>query len=57
MFADLGLALDSFVVENLSLPEELQKMLDTRVGMNMIGDMGKYTQYPGGQFAADRGGE
>src|SRR5580658_8092966 len=44
-FAELGLALDSFVVENLSLPEELQKMLDTRVGMNMIGDMGRYTQY------------
>ena len=44
-FADLGLALDSFVVENLSLPEELQKMLDTRVGMNMIGDMGRYTQF------------
>ncbi len=44
-FADLGLALDSFVVENLSLPEELQKMLDTRVGMNMIGDMGRFTQY------------
>jgi membrane protease subunit (stomatin/prohibitin family) len=44
-FSELGLALDSFVVENLSLPEELQKMLDTRVGMNMIGDMGRYTQY------------
>jgi membrane protease subunit (stomatin/prohibitin family) len=45
MFADLGLTLDSFVVENLSLPDELQKMLDTRVGMNMLGDMNKYTQY------------
>ena len=45
MFADLGLALDSFVVENLSLPEELQKLLDTRIGMNMLGDMGRYTQY------------
>jgi membrane protease subunit (stomatin/prohibitin family) len=45
MFADLGLALDSFVVENLSLPDELQKMLDTRVGINMLGDMNKYTQY------------
>ena len=44
-FADLGLTLDSFVVENLSLPDELQKMLDTRVGMNMLGDMNKYTQY------------
>lgn len=44
-FAEMGIALDSFVVENLSLPEELQKMLDTRVGMNMIGDMGRYTQF------------
>jgi membrane protease subunit (stomatin/prohibitin family) len=44
-FAELGLALDTFVVENLSLPEELQKMLDMRVGMNMIGDMNRYTQY------------
>ncbi len=44
-FAELGLTLDSFVVENLSLPEELQKMLDTRVGMNMIGDMRTYTQF------------
>jgi membrane protease subunit (stomatin/prohibitin family) len=45
VFAELGLALDSFVVENLSLPEELQKMLDTRVGMNMLGDMNRYTQF------------
>jgi membrane protease subunit (stomatin/prohibitin family) len=45
MFADLGLTLDSFVVENLSLPEELQKLLDTRIGMTMIGDMGRYTQF------------
>jgi membrane protease subunit (stomatin/prohibitin family) len=44
-FEELGLALDGFVVENLSLPEELQKMLDTRVGMNMIGDMRRYTQF------------
>ena len=45
VFAELGLELDTFVVENLSLPEELQKMLDMRVGMNMIGDMNRYTQY------------
>lgn len=44
-FVELGLTLDSFVVENLSLPEELQKLLDTRIGMNMLGDMGKYTQF------------
>jgi membrane protease subunit (stomatin/prohibitin family) len=44
-FTNLGLALDTFVVENLSLPEELQKMLDQRISMNMVGDMGRYTQF------------
>lgn len=44
-FEQYGLVLDSFVVENLSLPEELQKRLDERIGMNMIGDMGRYTQF------------
>ena len=45
MFAKMGLVLDTLVVENISLPEEIQKMLDTRIGMNMIGDMNKYTQF------------
>jgi membrane protease subunit (stomatin/prohibitin family) len=45
VFAELGLEIASFVVENISLPEELQKILDQRIGMNMIGDMGRYTQF------------
>jgi membrane protease subunit (stomatin/prohibitin family) len=45
VFGELGLALDSFVVENVSLPDELQKLLDQRIGMNMVGDMNKYTQF------------
>jgi len=44
-FADYGLHLDSFVVENLSLPEEIQKVLDQRISMNVIGDLNRYTQY------------
>ena len=59
-FTDLGLALDSFVVENLSLPDELQKVLDQRISMNMVGDMGRYTQYQVAQSipiaAANEGG-
>src|SRR3989475_7777329 len=43
--AEYGLTLDSFVVENLSLPDELQKVLDQRISMNVLGDMGKFTQY------------
>jgi membrane protease subunit (stomatin/prohibitin family) len=59
-FAEMGLALDLFVVENLSMPEELQKILDQRIGMNMVGDMGKYTQFQVAQSipiaAANEGG-
>ena len=56
----LGLTLDSFVVENLSLPDELQKLLDQRIGMNMVGDLNRYTQYQVAQSmpiaAANEGG-
>ena len=45
LFTDLGLGLDSFVVENLSLPEELQQKLDERIGMNIVGNLRDYTQY------------
>ncbi len=45
MFAEYGLTLDSLVVQNVSLPEELQKILDQKIGMNIIGDMGRFTQY------------
>lgn len=45
VFERYGLVLDTFVVQNVSLPEELQKVLDTKIGMNMLGDMGRYTQY------------
>lgn len=44
-FSRLGLALDSFVVQNLSLPEELQKVLDERISMNMVGDLNQYAQF------------
>lgn len=44
-FAALGLELDKFTVQNVSLPEELQKVFDQRIGMNMVGDLGRYTLY------------
>jgi membrane protease subunit (stomatin/prohibitin family) len=60
VFSDLGLNLDTFVVENISLPDELQKLLDQRIGMNMIGDMGRYQQFQMAQSmpiaAANEGG-
>ncbi|BCL76579.1 hypothetical protein JHS3_23150 [Jeongeupia sp. HS-3] len=44
-FAQYGLELDNFAVENVSLPEELQKAIDTRISMGMVGDLHKFTQY------------
>ncbi|MGP8252887.1 MAG: SPFH domain-containing protein [Terracidiphilus sp.] len=44
-FAALGLQLNQFVVESVSLPDDLQKVLDQRIGMGMVGDVGKLTQF------------
>jgi len=59
-FASLGLELNQFVVENISLPDELQKILDQRIGMNMVGDLGRFTQFEAAESldiaAANQGG-
>ena len=59
-FEAYGLALETFTVENLSLPDELQKRLDEKISMNMIGDMRTYTQFQAAQSipiaAANSGG-
>jgi len=44
-FGEIGLQLDLLVVQNFSLPEELQKTLDQRIAMGMVGDLSRYTQY------------
>jgi len=45
-FERLGLVLETVTVQNVSLPEELQKLLDQRIGMGMVGpDMGRFMQY------------
>ena len=48
-FDRLGLALDSLQMASISLPEELQKILDQRIGMNMIGNMDQFVKYQTGQ--------
>ena len=44
-FAAFGLELNQFAVENISLPDELQKIMDQRIGVNMAGDLSRYTQF------------
>ena len=60
-FEAMGLQLDQMTVQNVSLPEELQKILDQKIGMGMVGnDMGKFMQYQTAQaipkFAEGGGG-
>ncbi|ULJ65803.1 SPFH domain-containing protein [Wielerella bovis] len=44
-FAKLGLALENFTVESVTLPENVQKALDSRMSMGVIGDLNQYTKY------------
>ncbi len=45
-FEALGLQLEMVTLQNVSLPEELQKILDQKIGMGMIGqNMGQFLQY------------
>ena len=45
-FTRIGLSLDTVTLQNVSLPEELQKILDQKIGMGMIGqNMGQFMQY------------
>ena len=43
-FNEYGIEITKFLISSISLPEELQKKLDEGTGMNMLGDMNKYTQ-------------
>jgi membrane protease subunit (stomatin/prohibitin family) len=48
-FEALGLHLHAITVQNLSLPEDLQQVLDQRIGMGMVGDVERFTQYQAAQ--------
>ena len=41
-FEGLGLKMHDFYIQSISLPDEVQKMIDTRTGMNAIGNLDQY---------------
>ena len=43
--AEYGLVLPEFYIENVSLPEEVEKVLDKRTSMGIVGDLNKYMQF------------
>jgi len=43
--AQMGLTLSSFVIENISLPQEVEEAMDRRTSMGVVGDLNRYTQF------------
>jgi membrane protease subunit (stomatin/prohibitin family) len=52
-FAALGLELVKFVIENVSLPPEVEAAMDKRTSMGVIGDMGKFSQFSAANAIGD----
>ena len=46
---EYGLDVPQLFIVNISLPEEVEKALDVRTSMGVIGDMGRFQQYQMGQ--------
>jgi membrane protease subunit (stomatin/prohibitin family) len=44
-FKAFGLELTKFIVENISLPPEVEAAMDKRTSMGVIGDVNRYTQF------------
>ena len=49
----LGLKLNAFIIENISLPEEVEKAMDKRTSMGVVGDLNKYTQFQAAEAMRD----
>ena len=43
--AGYGLTIPEFYIENISLPEAVEAMLDKRTSMGIVGDLGRFQQY------------
>lgn len=44
-FEAMGLTLTLLLIENLSLPDEVEKMIDRRASMGVLGDMDRYMKF------------
>ena len=50
---NLGLKLETFVIENISLPDEVEKAMDRRTSMGVVGDLNQYTQFQAAEAIRD----
>lgn len=56
MGAKYGLHITSFIVENVSVPPEVEEAIDKRSGMEAVGDLNDYVKYQMGRGMAEGGG-
>ena len=52
-FEDYGIEISKFLIENISLPPEVEAALDKRSQMGILGDMNKFTQFQAANALAD----
>lgn len=52
---DYGLSIPELYIENISLPPEVEKVLDQRSSMGIVGDLHKYTQFSTAQAIQNAG--
>jgi membrane protease subunit (stomatin/prohibitin family) len=52
---EYGLSIPEFYIENISLPPEVEKALDKRTSMGVVGDLNKYMQFSAAEGLAAPG--
>ncbi len=52
-FENFGLSLTKLLIENISLPDEVEKALDERSSMGAVGDLDKFTKFQAAQSMRD----
>lgn len=51
--ANVGITIPTFIIENISVPEEVQAAIDKRTQMGVVGDLDKYTKFQTAQAIED----
>lgn len=52
-FNDFGFEITSLLIENISLPEEVEKVLDKRTSMGVLGNLNQYAKYQAAEAMRD----
>ncbi|SOC20085.1 membrane protease subunit (stomatin/prohibitin family) [Rhodobacter sp. JA431] len=55
LVAAYGLSISEFYIENISLPEAVEAVLDQRTSMGVVGDLNRYMQFNAAQALAQPG--